>query len=160
MAVTFYRHLVGAKVFEYNEDFPSYFDLWMKGEVPYGDYFKHSHEMYAFCKGNPNVLIITFEEMKKDPFKAVLRIAKFLEKTVSDKLAESIVDMCSFDKMKSEKELVFSYFEGTNKLKPGGTVYHSGVVDTWKKWLTVEQNEKMDAKIQSEFSDREIKFNF
>ncbi|CAI9719614.1 estrogen sulfotransferase-like [Octopus vulgaris] len=130
------------------------------GTVPYGDYFKHSQEMYAFSKDNPNVLIITFEEMKKDPVNAVLLIAKFLEKTVPDKLAESIADMCSFDKMKAEKELVCSYLREASKMKPVGTVYHSGAVDTWKKWLTVEQNEKMEAKIQSEFSDREIKFNF
>ncbi|XP_029634323.1 sulfotransferase 1A2-like isoform X1 [Octopus sinensis] len=158
--VSFYRHIKKINMFGYNGEFAGFFDLFMKGEVPYGDYFKHSQEMYAFSKDNPNVLIITFEEMKKDPVNAVLLIAKFLEKTVPDKLAESIADMCSFDKMKAEKELVCSYFREASKLKPVGTVYHSGAVDTWKKWLTVEQNEKMEAKIQSEFSDREIKFNF
>ncbi|CAI9719616.1 estrogen sulfotransferase-like [Octopus vulgaris] len=159
MAVTFYRHLMGAKVFEYNGDFPSYFDLWMKGEVPYGDYFNHTVEFYELMKNNPNVLIITYEEITNDQFKALSRVANFLGKPISDQLAKSIVDMCSFDKMKSEKPLVRSYIP-KDFFKEGGTLYHSGKVETWKKWLTVEQSERMDARIQSELIDRGIKFNF
>ncbi|CAI9719526.1 estrogen sulfotransferase-like [Octopus vulgaris] len=130
------------------------------GAVPYDGYFKHVQEFYALIKDNPNALIITYEEMKKELYKVVLHIAKFLDKTISDQLAKSIVDMCSFDKMKSEKTLVSASCVPENLFKEGGTFYHSGKVDTWKKWLTVEQSERIDAKIQSEFIDKGIIFNF
>ncbi|XP_014790786.1 sulfotransferase 1C4 [Octopus bimaculoides] len=160
MVVSYYRHVSSSKATEYTGDFPSFFDLYMKGKVPYDDYFKHVQEFYALIKDNPNALIITYEEMQKDLYKVVLHIAKFLDKTISDQLAKSIVDMCSFDKMKSEKTLVSASCVPKDLFKEGGTFYHSGKVDTWKKWLTVEQSERIDAKIQSEFIDKGIIFNF
>ncbi|XP_029634445.1 sulfotransferase 1C2 [Octopus sinensis] len=160
MVVSFYRHVSRSKAFEYAGDFSSFFNLYIKGEIPYDSYFKHVQEFYALIKDNPNALIITYEEMKKDLYKVVLHIAKFLDKTISDQLAKSIVDMCSFDKMKSEKTLVSASCVPENLFKEGGTFYHSGKVDTWKKWFTVEQSERIDAKIQSEFIDKGIIFNF
>lgn len=56
----------------------------------------------------------------------MLDVAKFLEKTISDQLAKSIVDMCSFDKMKSEKTLVSDSCVPKDLFKEGGTFYHSG----------------------------------
>ncbi|XP_014790788.1 sulfotransferase 1E1 [Octopus bimaculoides] len=159
MLVSFYRHILDVNLLNYKGDFLSYFDLWMQGEVPWDDYFKYVQEMYALCKDNPNALIITYEEIKADIPKAVSRVAKFLEKTIPDQLTKDIADMCSFDKMKSEKKLVSSYLP-KDSLKDGGTVFHSGKVDTWKKWLTVEQSERIDARIQSEFVDQGIIFNF
>lgn len=53
------------------------------------------------------------------------RIAKFLEKPISDQVAKNIADMCSFDKMKSEKQKTNSYLPESIFTK-GGTVYHSG----------------------------------
>ncbi|XP_014790787.1 sulfotransferase 1E1 [Octopus bimaculoides] len=157
--VSSYRHTLNVNLLDYKGDFPSYFDLWIKGEVPYGDYFEYVQEIYALCKDNPNALIITYEEMKADMSKAVSRVAKFLGKTISDQLTESIVDMCSFDKMKSEKNVTNSFLIKDHFVE-GGTIYHSGKVDTWKKWLTVEQSERIDARIQSEFTDQGIIFNF
>ncbi|XP_029634263.1 sulfotransferase 1E1-like [Octopus sinensis] len=159
MLVTFYRHLSGAKTFEYNGDISSFFDLFMKGEIPNGDYFKHTREFYSLFKDNPNVLMVTYEGMKADLSKIVSRVAKFLGRTISDQLNKGIVDMCSFDKMKSEKEVVTSYLP-EQSFKEGGTFYHSGKVDTWKKWLTVEQSEIMDARIQSELTEQGIILNF
>lgn len=157
--VTFYRHLIANNLFEYKGDFSSYFDLFMKAEIPYGDYFKHTQEFCSLIKDNPNVLTLTYEEMKADLSKTVSRVARFLKRTISDQLTESIVDMCSFDKMKSEKVVVTSYLP-SDSFKEGGTFYHSGKVDTWKKWLTVEQSEIIDAKIQSELIEEGINFNF
>ncbi|XP_052822594.1 luciferin sulfotransferase-like [Octopus bimaculoides] len=99
------------------------------GAVPYADCFKHTVEFYEFMKNNPNVLIITYEEIKNDQFKAVSRVANFLEKPISDQLTKSIIDMCSFDKMKSEKPLVRSYIP-KDFFKEGGTLYHSGTYIT------------------------------
>eukprot|EP00106_Octopus_bimaculoides_P023352 XP_014790794.1 PREDICTED: sulfotransferase 1C4-like [Octopus bimaculoides] len=157
--VSYYRHLRAGKAFEYNGNFPSFFDLCMKGEVPWDDYFKHTQEFYVLIKDNPNAITITYEDMKKDPAKVVSSVAKFLGKIISDQLIKDIVDKCSFDKMKSEKPVAGSYVS-KDIFKDDGTFYHSGKVDTWKKWLTVEQSERMDARLQSELTERRIKFNF
>ncbi|XP_029634085.1 sulfotransferase 1E1-like [Octopus sinensis] len=159
MLVSFYRHILDVNLLDYKGDLPSYFDLWMQGDVPYGDYFKYVQEIYALCKDNPNALIVTYEEMKADISKAVSRVAKFLGKTIPEQLTKNIVDKCSFDKMKSEKNLVSSYLP-QDTFVGGGSIYHTGKVDTWKKWLTVEQSERMDARIQSEFINQGIIFNF
>ncbi|XP_029634473.2 sulfotransferase 1A2-like [Octopus sinensis] len=157
--VTYYRHLLAGKSFEYNGNFSSFFDLFMKGEVPWDDYFKHTQEFYTLIKDNPNAIIITYENMKEDLSKVVSSVAKFLGKIIPDQLNIDIVDECSFDKMKSEKPVTGSYMS-KDTFKDSGTLYHSGKVDTWKKWLTVEQSEGMDARLQSELTERGIKFNF
>ncbi|XP_029634369.1 sulfotransferase 1E1 [Octopus sinensis] len=156
--LTYYRHLKQANTFEYNGDFPSYFDLHMKGEVPYGDYFKHTQEFYTRYHDKPNVLNVTYEEMTADLSKIVSRVAKFLGKTVSDELRESIVEMCTFDKMKADEKIQTNYYP-EDGFKEGATYYHSGKLDTWKKWLTVEQSERVDARVQTEFSEQGIKLN-
>ncbi|GAB1600254.1 estrogen sulfotransferase-like [Argonauta hians] len=158
MLLTYYRHLKQANTFQYNGDFPSYFELFMKGEVPYGDYFKHTQEFHTFRKNNPNVLIVTYEEMKANLSKVLSRIANFLGKTLSDDLNKSIVEMCTFDKMKSDAEIYTNYFPNDG-FKEGATYYHSGKLDTWKKWLTVEQSERVDARIQHELIEKGIIFN-
>ncbi|XP_052822483.1 uncharacterized protein LOC128247336 [Octopus bimaculoides] len=97
--------------------------------------------------------------MKKFPFEVVSRIAKFLGKSISNQLAENIIDMCSFEKMITEKSTESSNFS-KELFRDNGSFYHNGQIATWKKWLTVEQSERIDACIQSQLIDQGINFNF
>ncbi|GAB1599683.1 estrogen sulfotransferase-like [Argonauta hians] len=158
VAVSYYRHTFGIKETAYNGSFPSFFEMFMKGDVPTGDYFEYMRQWWAVIKDNPNVLIVTYEEASENLHKIVTTIAEFLGKEISEQLALEIVDMCSFDKMRREKKAMD---ENVIKVtfKENFSFYRSGKASAWKDWLTVSQSERLDARIQSELVDEGIVLN-
>ena len=54
--------------------------------VPYGPYFKHVLDYWSYFKQNPdgNLLILTYEDMHKDPVGSIKVIAKFLDCPLTD----------------------------------------------------------------------------
>ena len=56
------------------EDF---FENYIRGQVPFGDYFQHVLAGYELTN-EPNIRFISFEELKTDLKAGVLRIARFL----------------------------------------------------------------------------------
>ncbi|XP_029634132.1 sulfotransferase 1E1-like [Octopus sinensis] len=158
VAVSYYRHTLGITETHYNGNFPSFFEMFMKGDVPTGDYFKYTKQWWPVIKDKPNALIVTYEDASEDLRKVVLTIAEFLGKKISDQLALEIADMCSFDKMKKEKKVVKEDLLKVT-FKENCSFYRSGKVSTWKEWLTVDQSEQLDSRIQSELIDQEIILN-
>lgn len=57
--------------------FDEYFELFIRGEVGWGDFFDHILSWYEH-RNDPNILFITYEYMKKEKTKSLLGIAKFL----------------------------------------------------------------------------------
>ncbi|XP_049272531.1 sulfotransferase ssu-1-like [Rhipicephalus sanguineus] len=77
--VSFFHHTKKTKAYNFEQGtFEDYLQLFIKGETSFGDYFQHLVSWYPHVT-EPNVLFVTYEDMKKDPAAAVLRIAKFLD---------------------------------------------------------------------------------
>lgn len=86
-------------------EFDTYFDLFMAGEVDYGDYFDHILSWYEHRK-DPNVFFICYEEMKADPRGSIVRMANFMgpkysELVKNEQKLDDIVKYSSFNFMKS-----------------------------------------------------------
>ncbi|XP_014784586.2 sulfotransferase 1E1 [Octopus bimaculoides] len=103
VVVSYYRHMWSIDLIQYDGNFHSFFEMFMDGNVPTGDYFEYTRQWWSVIKDNPNVLIITYEEASKDLVKIVSLIAKFLGKKIDEQLTKDIADMCTFDRMKNEK---------------------------------------------------------
>lgn len=74
--------------------FDQYFKLFLRGELGWGDFFDHVLS-WVQHKNDPNVLFLTYEDMKKDTRKVVLKIAKFLgESYYQDVQNEEIMENC------------------------------------------------------------------
>ncbi|KFM64916.1 Sulfotransferase 1C2, partial [Stegodyphus mimosarum] len=74
--------------------FDKYFELFITGELGWGDYFDHILSWYSH-RNDPNVLLLTYEEMKKDAKKAFFTIAKFLgDSYYKDLLDKNILENC------------------------------------------------------------------
>ncbi|XP_054710941.1 sulfotransferase ssu-1-like [Uloborus diversus] len=104
--VSFYHHTENILGYEFQGgDFDVYFELFMEGKVDFGDYFDCLLSWYEH-RNDPNVLFITYEELKKDTKTNVLRIAEFmgsqyreaLEK--DEKLLADVIHHSSFAFMK------------------------------------------------------------
>ncbi|GFQ69097.1 sulfotransferase 1 family member D1 [Trichonephila clavata] len=86
--------------------FDDFFEMFLSGDINFGDYFDHLLSWYEH-RNDPNVLFLTYEEMKENPEVAVLKIAEFIDdkkyaeplKTYSEKL-NNVVKYSSFQHMK------------------------------------------------------------
>ena len=74
----------------------AYFKQFMQGEVSYGSYFDHVLSWWAH-KDDDNVLILKYEDMKKDLPSAVATIAKFTGQDINKELVEEIAHRTTFE---------------------------------------------------------------
>ncbi|KAH6919869.1 hypothetical protein HPB50_029143 [Hyalomma asiaticum] len=70
--------------------FDAFFDAFLKGKVLYGDYFDHLLTWYDH-RNDPNVLFITYEDVKTDPGTSTIRIAEFVDQVFARELQEDPV---------------------------------------------------------------------
>jgi hypothetical protein len=120
--------------------FPKYFDRWIKGETPYGDYFQHvlSYWTHRF---DDNFTFLVYEHMKNNPKKAVLKIAEFLGEEFLVKLKENndlilnkVLENCTIDATKSAVKFDF--------------LVRKGVVGDWKNNFNIAESDLVDEKVR------------
>lgn len=102
----------------------------------------------------PNILKITFEEMKLDPLGTVKIIAEFVDIPCTDNFIEDIVDKCNFRNIKENKTDDSKCMHPENK----PTLFRKGVIGDWKNWFTVSQNELFDELYDKEMADVDANF--
>ncbi|GFR29956.1 sulfotransferase 1C2 [Trichonephila clavata] len=74
--------------------FDQYFKLFIKGELGWGDFFDHVLSWYPH-RNDPNILFLTYEDMKKNTRKVLLQIAEFLgESYYNDLQDEEVMNNC------------------------------------------------------------------
>ena len=134
VCVSYYHHCRKSKS-HFDGDFHAFFDIWIKGEVPFGDYFDHVLSWWRH-KHDDNVTIIVYEDMKKNPRESVLNIAKFLgddyvQKLIkNEKMIDVILERSSVSFMK--KEMKFDF------------LVRKGVTGDWKNYFTEEESQMVN----------------
>ncbi|CAN7941185.1 unnamed protein product [Ixodes pacificus] len=108
--VSFYYHTKNFPAYEFeNWTFDEFFDLFVRGRVNYGDYFDHLLSWYEHSE-DPNVLFVTYEDLKKDSKSWILKVAHFIEehygKILRNQLEvlERIFSTTSLESMKGTKK--------------------------------------------------------
>ncbi|ELU14240.1 hypothetical protein CAPTEDRAFT_220895 [Capitella teleta] len=91
-------------------------------------------------KDLPNVLLVTYEDMKADCGQVVRSIASFLGRSLSDKRVDAIVEHCSFGEMKKRKPIFV----------PDG-FYRKGLVGDWNNHFSVEEAKYAKELIRQKF---------
>ncbi|GBN37481.1 Sulfotransferase 1 family member D1 [Araneus ventricosus] len=73
--ISYYYHHMSHR---FDGNFDDFFEMFFSGDVNFGDYFDHLLGWYEH-RNDPNVLFLTYEEMKETPEKAVLKMASFID---------------------------------------------------------------------------------
>ncbi|KAG8181892.1 hypothetical protein JTE90_026052 [Oedothorax gibbosus] len=104
--ISFYHHMKVLPGYQFADgSFKEFLDLFLSGEVEYGNYFDHLIPWYN-KRNNSNIYFTTFENMKTDFKKVALEVAEFIDKKEAEYLLhnpevlEKICHNCSFDVMK------------------------------------------------------------
>ncbi|XP_070377342.1 sulfotransferase 1C2-like isoform X1 [Dermacentor albipictus] len=109
--VSFYHHVKCRPRYGFQDGtFDQFLDMFVRGEVDFGDYFDHLLSWYEH-RGDLNVLFLTYEDLKKDTSGWISRIADFLGKEEygnsmrgESSVLDNVVEVTSFESMKSLNE--------------------------------------------------------
>ena len=153
-----YLHHDRAIPFYPQYEWDEYFDKFMKGDVDFGNYFDHVLSWWAH-KNDDNVLILTYEDMKKDLPSAVAKIAQFVGQDISQDLVDEIAHRTTFANMKRDST---ANYEWMNKYrKPTATEFmRKGVVGDWKNYFSQEQIARLDAECEERMKGTGLNFGY
>ncbi|NP_001090806.1 uncharacterized protein LOC100037903 [Xenopus tropicalis] len=118
----------------------TFFEDFMAGNVCWGSYFDHVIECNKHID-EENIMIVTFEEMKKDLESAVKKISEFVGFSLTEEQIQSIADKGTFKSMKEKSEKSHGAF--------GKVIFRKGEVGDWRNTFTEAQNQEMDAKFEA-----------
>ncbi|MEC4819738.1 MAG: sulfotransferase domain-containing protein [Scytonema sp. PMC 1069.18] len=146
-AVSFYHHTRGfVKHYDFAEGtFDEFFECFISGEVDWGDYFENLLSWYEH-KEDSNVLFLTYEYMKADTKKAVIKIAEFLGTEYLNKVRDieilnSVLYHSSFESM-SKNQSRWSSPRQAN-MPP---FIRKGQIGDWKNHFSLEQAKRLKEK--------------
>ncbi|KAF2888446.1 hypothetical protein ILUMI_17727 [Ignelater luminosus] len=148
-------------------DLESFAKLYMAGKgVTYGCIWKHIFG-YWEKKDFLNILFIKYEEMKANLPAVIKRIAKFLEKKLTEEQIELLTKHLSFESMKNNRAVNFESslekLRKSNLMVRDGAFIRSGVVGKYKEELSPETIKRFDEWIKKNVAgtsfEQEYDFN-
>jgi hypothetical protein len=86
----------------YWKSFDEYFEEFLRGKSVFGSWFKHVEGWWQH-RQDPNVLFLTYEELKSDLARALERIIDFCHFDIAPERLPGIVERCGFAFMKAHE---------------------------------------------------------
>ena len=129
VAVSFYHFSRTEKTFV------SFFEDFIVGNDQFGSIFSH-YRQWWFSKESPNILILTYEQMKRNLCFVVAQVASFLGYSLSDDIISSVAQQTTFNKMKSNPSANKSSVDSATQ-RPNPFM-RKGVIGDWKNTLSDE----------------------
>ena len=119
-------------------DARAFYRRWFDGNGdPYWPFWENIRSWWS-VRRLPNVLMLHFNDMKRDLPGAIRRIAAFLEIEIDEATFPKIVEHCSFDYMKAHAETV-APLGGTLWQGGAGTFVHKGTNGRWRDTLSTDE---------------------
>ncbi|CAK6437270.1 unnamed protein product [Pipistrellus nathusii] len=134
------------------ESLEQYFKWFIQGHVAFGSWFDHTRGWMSM-RGQENVLIVSYEELKQDTRSAVLKICHFLGKTLEPEELSSLLTHSSFQVMKENKMSNYTLLRGWLIEDQNGSLMRKGISGDWKNHFTVAQAEAFDRIFREKMAD-------
>uniref|UniRef100_A0A1Q3FPD9 Putative alcohol sulfotransferase a n=1 Tax=Culex tarsalis TaxID=7177 RepID=A0A1Q3FPD9_CULTA len=147
VAVSFYHH--SASFTGYKGTLEDFTRSFMRDLQLYSPYHEHVIE-YNKLNHLENVLILRYEDMKKDLISELKRACQFFNKQYSDKQLETLSKHLSFESMKDNPSVNFSRYANARTIwkeavEANKRFMRKGKADGYKEELSAVLQEEMDA---------------
>ena len=141
--------LVGAPIAPPPASTRQYFLDWLANDGhPFWPFWENVRSWWAL-RSLPNVLMLHFEDLKRDMPGEIRRIARFLEISIDESAWPSILEHCSFDYMKAHATksvpLGGAFWDGGAQ-----TFVHKGTNGRWRDTLTRDDSAHYEAQALEE----------
>ena len=131
------------------ESVRDWYRAWFERDgYPVWPYWDHVRGWWAFRR-LPNVMLLHFNELKRDLPGAIRAIAAFLDLPVDEARLPAIVEHCSFGYMKAHAALV-APGGGIGWADGGASFIHKGENGRWRAVLTAEDRAAYEARAVAE----------
>jgi hypothetical protein len=119
----------------FDDDLDAFIRTFLEKKVnPFGPWQKHvASWLDSPIGGTPNLLVVRYDQLRKNPLEGFTRIAKFLGVNSDPALIQRAIEHNTLDKMK-EKER-----QAPQRASVKGQFVRSGSVQGWRSKLTPEQ---------------------
>lgn len=143
---------VGPPIGRPDPDIRAYFLNWLDNDgAPFWPFWENIRSWWEI-RDLPNMLLIHFNDMKRDMPGAIATIADFLEIDLDDETFETVCEHCSFDYMKRNADTVAplggAIFEGGAK-----SFINKGTNGRWRDVLTAEDCARYEAHAVKELGE-------
>lgn len=157
-AVSLYHFSVGFQ-FAPSLSWDDFFGIVMDETLmPYGFILDHVQDWWRH-RAASNILIVSYESMKKNLPQAVKTIADFLGYRLSPETISKIADQTTFKAMKKNPAGNGEYYDKYRREK-SSPFMRKGVVGDWRNYFTEEQSARMDEECAKRFSGSGLEFDY
>ncbi|XP_053369325.1 sulfotransferase 6B1-like [Clarias gariepinus] len=139
--VSYYHFMNKNPVLPNAESWDKFFSDFMSGEVGWGSYFDHALAWEKHMD-DPNVLIMTYEELKENLLDGVKKVTDFFSFPLTDEQVKVIAEESTFSVMQKNP----SY----GKMAP--VIFRKGEVGDWKNHFSEAQSKQMDEMFKKKLS--------
>lgn len=149
--VSCYNFYKGVKFLQEKITFSDYLHAYMTSHSIVGEYFD-TNLGYWSLRDRENILFLRYEDIVHQPVQEVRKVSLFLGYSLSDEKLATIVHNTSFRVMSKNESINRTLLSGKHKF------CRKGKVGDWKDWLTVSQNETMNAWISNKLEEHRLNF--
>ncbi|XP_074651043.1 sulfotransferase 1 family member D1-like [Tubulanus polymorphus] len=139
----------------YRGSFSDFLKVYLAPDMDYGPIFDH-YLGYWNERHRENILILYYEDLVHDHRAQVVKIAKFLQKDLTDEVVDRIVASTRFKSMKENPMTNYAY---DGPVRPNATPFmRKGEAGDWKNHFTAEEAELYDRLIAEKLTSVGIKY--
>lgn len=106
-------------------------------------FYEDLHEVIYLIKKNSLKLNKTKIKFKK-PFQVIKSLSEFLDKDLSEKQINSIIQWCSFENMKQNPAVNYEWYKTLGLYKKDGHFFRKGKIGDWLNHFTREDSIELD----------------
>ncbi|XP_061692486.1 sulfotransferase 6B1 [Syngnathoides biaculeatus] len=133
--VSYYHFCNGNPVLPSAASWDAFYEDFLSGEVGWGSYFEHAMA-WEKKMDDPDVMIVTYEQLKQDLDDGVRRISSFLAAELTDDQVRLVSDGSTFAAMKENSQASHGMM--------GNVFFRKGEVGDWRNHFSEEQSLRMD----------------
>ncbi|KAF7703367.1 sulfotransferase 6B1-like [Silurus meridionalis] len=145
--VSYYHFMNNNPVLPNAESWDKFFSDFMSGEVGWGSFFDHALGWEKHMD-DPNVLIVTYEELKENLLEALKKITDFFSLTLTEEQIKTITGESTFSAMQSSTNISHGQL--------AKIIFRKGEVGDWKNHFSEAQSKQMDEEFKKKLSGTKI----
>ncbi|XP_060810784.1 sulfotransferase 1C4-like [Amyelois transitella] len=157
VAVSYYHHSKLFKLKNFQGDFPEFWQIFLKDGFDWCPYFAHVKEAWA-KRGHPNLLFLFYEELYKDLPAAVRRVAKFLQKPVSEEQVSKLCDHLHIDNFRKNKSVNSEEMQEIGFANKTENFIRKGKAGGWRAYFDYDMTLQAERWMQENLRDTDLRF--
>lgn len=161
VVVSSYHHYKSQIAFPFNQSFEEFVNRFIKGETFWGPFHKHLQDTDEMVKGGKPILLISYEETKKNSKNTIRKIAAFLGESLSDEMVDKIYEATTSENMKHNNDVNGAIWRSAGSWDSKEPFVRQAQVDGWVdsfkddnllKTFELYINDKIPKSMQTEIS--------